>query len=196
MSNGFYANYHRFRRLERSLNKHLPLLDYFGPMMGDKKSAVIADVGSGPFNTIGDLRSGVDVKLYLSDVAQPEYRKIWENHNIVPLFPVEYQNMENLTYQDNMFDIVHCKNALDHTSGAEKALEKFIKVCAKGGWIYLRHYPNQRTIWRGHHCWDINFIEGEGCVFKGENRTFNIKDFGNFKSRVAEDGSIVSVCQK
>jgi ubiquinone/menaquinone biosynthesis C-methylase UbiE len=170
-------------------------------MIGDKKRVVIAEVGAGPVNTIGDFWPGVDVKIHASDVCQQEYQGFWEHHNKVPIIPIEYQDMEDFTYPDEMFDIVRCTNALDHTRSADKALGEIMRICKKGGWVYLRHVANQRSRHGREHRWDVT-MEGGECIFRGKHKTFNVKEFGEFKSHSSEEDLdprahiITSICQK
>ena len=44
-------------------------------------------------------------------------------------------DMENLTYEDNSFDVVVCVNALDHTKNPLVALHEFYRVAKK--YIYI-----------------------------------------------------------
>jgi ubiquinone/menaquinone biosynthesis C-methylase UbiE len=82
--------------------------------------------------------------------------------------------MENLTYEDNFFDIVVCINALDHTEDALKALKEMIRVCKKGGRVYINCALDQHSV-RGHrHFWDAK----EDGTFVNEKESFNLKDYG------------------
>lgn len=150
----------------------IPLVDYLIPLVGDKKEVKIADIGSGPFSRTGQLLEGVDVKIYPMDQSNFDY--FWERYNTTPIFPIEVQNMEALTYPDKYFDIVHCVNALDHTPDALPAVQEMIRVCKPGGWVYIDCALIQKTN-RGHrHFWDM--LE-DGTMTNGET-SFNLKDFG------------------
>lgn len=153
-------------------NRPLPLADYLVPLVGDKKEVKIADIGSGPFPISGQLLDGVKVETYLMD--QQDFGYFWDKYNATPVFPVEVQDMENLTYEDNYFDIVHCINALDHTRDALKALKEFIRVTKVGGWIYIDCALIQKSN-RGHrHFWDAL----EDGKFTNGTDTFDLKDYG------------------
>lgn len=159
-------------KIKQYNTKALPLLDYFILMVGDKKEVKIADVGSGPFSRTGQYLEGVDVKVYPMDQSNFDY--FWKRYNVTPLFPIEVQNMEKLTYPDEFFDIVHCVNALDHTGNAKAAVSEMIRVCKPGGWIYIDCALIQRTS-RGHnHFWDAE----EDGIFTSKNDKFDLKDYG------------------
>ncbi len=173
------AGYYRLKFRSKMLwvNKKTQLRDYFVPMIGDKKEVTIADLGSGPCSITGSYYKDVKVNLYPSDVLQEEYMSIWKYKcKADPLIPIEKQNIEKLTYPDNYFDIVHCENALDHTRNPKKAIEEMKRICKKGGWVYLRHFIDQRRRFRGFHYWDIN-IEGRDCVFTSKSKRFVLDGF-------------------
>lgn len=154
-----YFYRHKFASKEAEFNKPMQLPDYFKSMIVDKRQITIAELGAGPINTIGNLWPNVEVVLYASDIMQPEYQKFWKHHNKYPIVPVMYEDMENLTYADNMFDIVHCVNALDHTPNIDKAISEMKRVCKKGGWIYLRHAQGQKKRYGGMHYHNFEEVE-------------------------------------
>lgn len=163
----------QFKKKIRQYNSGpIPLVDYLIPFIGDKKEVKIADIGSGPFSRTGQLLEGVKVEVYPMDQSNFDY--FWERYNTKTMFPIEVQNMEKLTYEDDFFDIVHCVNALDHTPNALPALKEMIRVCKPGGWIYIECALVQRST-RGHrHFWDAE-VDGS---FTSKTDTFNLKDYG------------------
>lgn len=161
-----------FDRRIRRYNQTRPLNDYFLYMIGNKKSVKIADLGSGPYPITGQTLDGVDIKVYWSDARG--FDNFWTNHKSIPLFPIEVQDMEALTYEDDFFDIVHCVNALDHTKNAEQALKEMIRVCKPGGWIYIDCSLNQHSVRRKKHYWDA---KPDG-TFTNETGSFSLQDYG------------------
>jgi ubiquinone/menaquinone biosynthesis C-methylase UbiE len=158
----------------------IPLVDYLIPFVGDKKEVRIADVGSGPFSRTGQLLDGVVVHVHPMD--QSDFMYFWDRYGVKPLFPIEVQDMEQLTYPDNHFDIVHCVNALDHTGDAKAAVKELIRICKPGGWVYVNCALIQRTT-RGHnHFWDAE----EDGSFISKYDKFNLRDFG-FKVELTDN---------
>lgn len=184
----------KFLKKLAQFNFSSQLPDYFRPMIGDKKEVTIAELGAGPICIIGNSWKDIKINLYASDILQNEFVPYWEKYGATPVVPVEYQDMEHLTYPDEFFDIVHCVNALDHTPNVKQALKEMIRVCKPSGWIYLRHFPNQRKQLRGMHAWDINEINGDSA-FSNRREKFLLSEFGNFKTH-AEGALIVSILQK
>lgn len=169
-------------------NKPFPGPYYFQRFLKGKTEAKISDLGSGPVCTLGNIWASVKIKIYASDILAPEYNKLIEEQNCKLITPIEYQDMENLTYPDNFFDIVHCVNALDHTKDAKKAIDEMKRVCKPGGYVYLRHGHNQKKIHggRGHH-WDAN-----GNKLYSDNAVVTLDGF-----HTADDGYfLVSIFKK
>jgi len=192
----FYRAKFRSKLAKFNLPSQLP--DYFGPMIGDKKEVTIAELGAGPICTIGNSWKDAKVKIYASDVLQNEFAHLWGKYGATPVVPVEYQDMEHLTYPDSFFDIVHCVNALDHTPLARQALSEMIRVCKTGGWVYLRHMQNQRSRYHGMHAWDTIEVNGE-TIFSNKKERFSLKEFGDFKTHTEpgiKDNLIISILCK
>jgi ubiquinone/menaquinone biosynthesis C-methylase UbiE len=157
--------------LIRDYNKLFPLPYYFQDMVSKHGTYRIADLGAGPVCKLGGKYAGSNIEIVASDILANEYKEITDEYGIELLFPIEYQDMTNLTYPDESFDIVHCINTLDHIKDIKKAISEMKRICKPGGWIYLRHGPNQKTHLRGHHYWD--------CTLEG---------FNNGKELVTMDG--------
>lgn len=170
---------------ERQFNHAFPLYPYFGPMIGSKKEVKIADIGSGMFCTIGSTWPDVKVEVYPSDALAAEFNQILAEARVKVLIPVKKENMENLSYKDNFFDIVNCCNALDHTTDPIKALSEMYRTTKPGGFIYLRHFPNvgENEGYQGLHIWNIDIDKnGEGIIWnRGTNVRFN-DIFNGFRS--------------
>lgn len=152
----------KFPSREREFNRPRQLPAYFAPLIGDKKSVRIAELGAGPVNTIGNEWPGVEVDVWASDVMWPEYQKFWEHHGKTPLVPILEEDMENLSYLDDFFDVVHCRNALDHTRGIHAAVAEMQRVCKPGGLVYLAHAPGQKRAYGGHHYHNFEEVELPG----------------------------------
>jgi ubiquinone/menaquinone biosynthesis C-methylase UbiE len=169
-------------KLDRKIgefNKERLLNDYFEKMIGDKKEVTIAELGAGPVCTIGNVWPGTNVNLYASDLLWDYYQKMWERRKLSPVVPIERQDMESLTYPDEMFDIVHCVNALDHCLNPMQALKEMQRVCKKDGWIYLRHKIRQKERNPGGmHYWNIDVMKGALTIWNDEDK-FILDNFNN-----------------
>lgn len=135
--------------LYEQYNKIRPLSPHLADMVGDKKSIRILDVGSGPYPITGQQLDGVDVSIVWCD--RKDFSDGWKRANDKPLFPIDVQDMELLTYPNESFDIVNCVNALDHTKGLLRAVLEMERVCKVGGHIYIDCSLNQLDTGHKHH---------------------------------------------
>lgn len=85
----------------------------------------------------------------------------------------EQQDMEKLTYADDSFDVVHCRNALDHTADAVAAVKEMIRICKPGGRVYIKCWLDQKET-KGHHYWSAK----EDGMFTNGVASFDLKDLG------------------
>src|SRR4030067_1998477 len=108
----FWRNY--LSKSSNSKQKIKQLRPYIVELIGDKKEVDILDLGSGPMSTIGYILQVVKVNLILADMLADEYNTLIKELNIQTPILIDKQFMENLSYADESFDIVHCHNALDH----------------------------------------------------------------------------------
>ena len=190
----FYRNKLPYK--ERQFNHIFQLDSYFEEMIGDKKEVWIADLGAGLFSTTGSTWPNVEVHLYPSDFLADEYRKLLIEADVTPIIPVEKQDMEDLTYKDEFFDIIVCVNALDHCENPYKALQEMLRVCKVGGWIFLRHFINnaQNQKYSGFHKWNVE-DDGNGCRIWSKDDSFYLPEKFDTTLVVNED-CLVSRMQK
>lgn len=122
-----------------------------------------------------DVGSGETSKLEL-EIKAPETLEITP-------YDIRYgQDMEQITYPDNTFDIVHCRNALDHTKNAPLAVREMIRVCKPEGTVFIKCWLDQKDT--GHkHFWNA---KADGTLANGE-MSFNLKDLG-FKILAIRNG--------
>lgn len=84
----------------------------------------------------------------------------------------EYQDMEDLDYPDNTFDLVVCINALDHTEDAKLAIKEMIRVSKR--WVHIDCALIQHTTSGKGHYWDML----EDGTLKSDSAQFNLKEYG------------------
>ena len=184
----------KFNLKERQLNFRHFLPMYFDEMIGNKLHVRIADIGAGLFSTIGQFyyngKDRVVCDVVASDLLADTFSEIIKAHGVKPIVPVEKQDMENLTYPDESFDIVHCVNAIDHCSNPEKAIYEMVRVCKKGGWVYLRHYTEvgKELHYIGLHQWNITLEGKDDCKFWNASESFSLQGgYLGFKTYIGRE---------
>jgi ubiquinone/menaquinone biosynthesis C-methylase UbiE len=184
----FYRNKLFYK--EKQFNFSSPLKNYFGEMIGDKKEVKIADLGAGLFSTTGSTWPTVTVHIYASDILADEYNQILKDNHVTSLIPIINQDMTELTYDNEFFDIVHCVNALDHCSDPILALKEMYRICKKDGWIYLRHFYNNADYenYKGFHMWNICNTDTNDCLIWNKKDRFLLSDyFEGYKTTTQEN---------
>lgn len=162
-----------------------------------RKSARIANLGSGAISLVGNYFEDVALEVVSSDIKAVEYAEALAAKGITPYEKVEYQDMCNLTYPDNYFDIVYCNKALDDCDDPRKALQEMLRICKFGGYIFLRHCAYEST--GNRRKWNVD-VEGKDCLIwneKGEKVLLSevYEGFTNTRDKV-QNGRVVSVVQK
>ena len=181
----FTTHYERkFHRKVEQFNKPGMLPDYFASMIGDKESVRIAEVGCALVNTIGDSWPGTEVEIVCSDAFADDFNALWEKNNMKPIHPIRYADVHDLPYAAESFDIVHCRNVLDHVEDPIRAIGEMKRVSSE--WVYLAHAIDQMDRFGGHHLWNCRYENGE-CVFYGKEYSFVVDGETSF------DGELVIV---
>lgn len=181
---------HRFNQKAEEHNCRRQLVPYLHRFItGD--SARILDVGCGPFSTLGTHLDGVSLEIVACDVLADKYRKIAQKKGIVPIIQIEKQDMECMTYDDESFDIVHCRNALDHTNNPIDALGEMLRVCKPGGFVYLRHFENvgKNNDYSGSHHWNICLFDDD-CKIWNDYKMFSLSSICSDHSS-SHDGRMI-----
>ena len=170
--------------------KQRTLHTYFGSMIGDKKEVSILDLGSGALPLIGYTWNEVVISLFPTDLLADVYNEMIDELGLEPPQRVTKQDMEQLTYHDNFFDIVHCHNALDHSHNPRKALLEMDRVCKSGGWIYLWHlaHVGKQSGYHNLHLWNIDGADDGDCVIWNREERFLLSEVvPGFQTEVHDD---------
>jgi SAM-dependent methyltransferase len=123
----------------------------------------ILDCGSGVVSVLHGLM--LETSLCSTDLLADEYSKIFnykDTHYLSVPLPYAAENLPEHWHDE--FDIVHMRNALDHTQDPVKAYNSMF-VCVKpGGYLIIQGFENEATFenWQGMHQWNINLFETDG----------------------------------
>jgi SAM-dependent methyltransferase len=187
------------------LQTRRPIRPYLLPFLEGQDRVRILDVGAGIVPTVGRDHPLATIDLVSCDWLAREFREVLDRWKLTPDEYVEYQDMRQLTYADDSFDIVHCSNALDHTDDPRRAILEMIRVCR--GVVYLRHVKNVGELERytGLHRWNIQLTpDAEDCEFWNSSSRFLLSQvwpgFENTWGRkipgLEAAGRVVSVLRK
>lgn len=182
----YYTKWLRWHRDDVAKPKELRgyLWPYLPP--GATRASIL-DAGCGCAPVVGTEHPMVAITLVSCDMMADKYRALLDGAGIVLPQYVEAQDLEDLSYEDDSFDIVHCSNALDHTYDPLAALAEFARVCRPGGWLYLRHPRNsgEKQLYKGLHRWNIHELgPGNALLWRpGERYDFRALLPGSWTDR-------------
>jgi len=178
----------------------------------DCQRPLVANVGSGPANLIGDAWPNCKLTVVSSDLLATFYMALWrEAGHGATESGVDLQDMANLSYPDGHFDIVFCSNALDHSPDPFSSIRECVRVCKPGGVVYFRHFRDagESANYSGLHQWNLLRLPDEDVLVwryaaKGvrDGNGFRLSEcVPGFRNRVKRDvpseGSrLVSVLRK
>ena len=110
------------------------------------KNKKIIDVGCGGgrySNALKLLKAKTVIGVDYSDDGIKTAKKNYKLKNL----SFKKQDVLNLKFQKDSFDIVFCNGVLHHTSDLNKGIKELHRVCKKGGYIYLYLYGTGGLYW-------------------------------------------------
>lgn len=128
------------------------------------------DVGSGPFSNCGAVTIQKKISIKAIDPLAEIYKKLKHKYDVEsPIIP-ETGMVELLSdqFEENMFDVVHMSNSLDHCFDPIEGIKQMLYVCNQGGKIILRHNENEaeHAHYSGFHQWNVCLDRGEFIIWR------------------------------
>ena len=120
----------------------------------------VLDVGSGPLSHVGTVSEQWRIDLVAVDPLADEYRALFEEFGLAwDVGAPRRGEAETLAdaFPEDSFDLVYCRNALDHARDPLLGIRQMVRVCKAGGAVFLAHASNEGTkqCYRGLHQWDL-----------------------------------------
>ncbi len=149
---------------------NLPLHWDFFAALGTPEGGVanILDVGAGPLTWMGKVWPGRTVRITAVDALAAGYDRLLAEHGVTPLVRTVHGDATKLVEQfgRDRFDLVHGRNAIDHTADAPLAVREMLAVARPGGAVFLGHKRNEGEFHRyaGMHRWNFDGAEVNGTV--------------------------------
>ena len=124
-----------------------------------KGNVSVLDIGSGPVSILSRSTSSANCELHAVDPLADFYKKILPNN--IDQFDVVIPNTmdaEELStnFGANSFDVVHIRNALDHTKNPITSLREMFSIAKENGFVVIHGFENEATWenWVGMHQWN------------------------------------------
>jgi SAM-dependent methyltransferase len=141
------------------------------------QSVRILDVGAGPFTFVGRKSARWPIEIVPVDPLAGGYDLLLAKYGVVPPVRTLSVAAEDLLarFGPASFDLVCCRNALDHTLDPVRALRQMCEVVKPGASISLHHqtYEAERNKYTGMHQWNF-FLDGEAFIIAGVADQVNV----------------------
>jgi SAM-dependent methyltransferase len=134
-------SFSRVLRSAKLLRKHLRFLDYHLALAGGGiRGKSVLDAGSGLglsaiiYSVLsGSPACGVEKSEHLVSLSQQICRKLAPEYR--PL--IRHADVIDMPFEDDIFDVITCFEALSHFRYPEKALEAMARKCKRGGFLVI-----------------------------------------------------------
>lgn len=104
-----------------------------------KKNLKILDAGCGEGQLLSRITKTIEGELYGADATEIAIETAQEK---VPGVSFSLQDITNLNYKDNFFDVVICTEVIEHISDYVKAISELKRVLKDEGMLILS-FPNE-----------------------------------------------------
>lgn len=102
---------------------------------------------------------GHELTIIAVDPLANEYDEILKRYDISPLVRTQYCDAEQLSekFSNTFFDLIHIRNALDHSYDPLKGIEEMLKVLKENCFIFMSHSTNEaeKENYVGFHQWNF-----------------------------------------
>jgi len=156
---------------QRRLDPDLPLEDTVAEFLPPPPPADIhiLDVGAGPMTRLGKKHPGRVVHITAIDALAAEYDRILADHAITPLVRTIPGDATKLLDQfgPDRFDLVYCRNAMDHGYDPPGGIRSSLAVLKPGHWLTLFHFTNEGVYqqYEGLHQWNFDVRDNRFVIW-------------------------------
>jgi SAM-dependent methyltransferase len=176
--------------LSRRLDPDWPLQDRLREHLHVAPGAPIAilDVAAGPLTFIGKKWDNHSIRIDPVDVLAPYFKELLAEHNITPLIETKYATIEELSnyVPHNEYDLVVCRNALDHAINPMEGIREMLKLVKPGCFVLLHHHRNEAINQRYDqlHQWNFDAVDGRFVIGNGNGVKWDVNKELNGKAEV------------
>lgn len=162
---------------ESRMNPQTPIVPWIAAMARaeGRTDWRVLDVGAGPVTVLGhrppaDLR----IEIVATDPLAAAYARIFDELGLKRPNETGFAPAEELSafFAPSSFDLVHCRNALDHSFDPMRGIVEMLRVLRVGGRIVLSHHANEaeREGYSGFHQHNFHHAAGRFVIWKPGSR--------------------------
>jgi SAM-dependent methyltransferase len=138
----------------------------------------VLDVGAGPLTIVGKCFRGTRILLSAVDPLAQHYDRLLEKYGLIPPVRTLFGKAEDVAAQfpNDGFDLVHARNCLDHGIDPFHAVSQMLTLAKPGGFVYLKHHPNEglNEQWHGLHQWNFSMSGSGDFIISSRDREVNV----------------------
>lgn len=158
----------------------------------------ILDVGAGPLTSLGKRWPGREVRITPVDALADRYDQALAHHGVTPIVRTLRAEMETLReahepralvgrpLEPGSFDLVYCRNALDHAYDPARALPAMLALAKPSACLLLEHLTDEaeHEAYKGLHQWNMRLTPA-GPVIWSPDRSIDLGGLLGTGARVA-----------
>lgn len=137
-------------------------------------TARILDVGAGPMTILGPCFQGSALDLVACDPLAAFYARSASRYGVRRPVPTRTGFAEDLSafFPQDTFDLVYCRNALDHSFDPVRGIEEMLLVAKTLGRVVLVHSINEAETekYQGLHQWNFTVEAGRFIIWNKQDR--------------------------
>ncbi len=180
-------------------DSNLPLQNYINQYLRKTieigSTAKILDAGAGPLTFVGKKSPICNLDLIAVDALANEYDQILAEFDITPIVRTQYCDVEKLTsrFALNYFDLVHIRNALDHSYDPLLGILQMLDVVKPGGYVLINTKidEGEDENYLGFHNWNFRCQRGQFIIWDRSQLSVSVGDVINDIGQV-EDFNIAA----
>jgi SAM-dependent methyltransferase len=129
----------------------------------------ILDVGAGPFTVVGFRYPGKELAVTAVDPLGREYARLIAMSRLTAPVATATCAGEALLehFGERRFDVVHARNALDHSFDPARCIREMVAVTRVGGFVALKHHVREAESQHYHGLHQHNFDVRDGVLVVG-----------------------------
>jgi SAM-dependent methyltransferase len=147
-----------------------PRVAELAPGLARDRTLRVLDVGAGPVTMLGHRApDGLAVEITATDPLAPHYAGLLARHGAAPPVATGFAPAEDLLLfvPAEGFDLVHCRNALDHSFDPLRGIAQMLGAARIGGAVLLSHFEDEaeREGYAGLHQWNFTLRGGRFVIW-------------------------------